>query len=114
MLYSMCAVNKFIILCAFKLLTHKGRCFSVRHVVINVIWPQYVYTSYSRRLFLSENLHCTLEGDTIVIFVNLFPSINLQTSSNIRNSTECTIVCIFVTRCLLLVYEKEVGLFTIL
>jgi len=57
---------------------------------------------------LSENLHCNIDGVTLVVFVNVFPSIYLQTSSDIRNSAECAIICGFVKRRRPLLYEQEV------
>jgi hypothetical protein len=50
-------------------------------------------------------LHYSSDRVTCVIFINMFPSIYLQTTSNIRNSAQCPIV----THWLLLLYEKVVG-----
>jgi len=55
-------------------------------------------------------LRCTIDGVTLVVFVNVSPSIYFHNYSGIRNSAECAIICVFVTRRLPLLYEKEVGL----
>ena len=106
----MCSKQVYNSVCVFTLLTHEGRRFSVRHVAINVRWPRHLYISYCKKNFLSENLHCTIDNVTNVVFVDVLPSIYLQTSSSIRNNAECAIICVFVTGRLPLLYEKVVGL----